>query len=72
MIQENFENMFLKIREENPKNKIILKYGAEKLILDGEANIIIENGWLKYININGGTVRYIDIASIYEVEVNKD
>ena len=57
MIQENFENMFLKIREENPKNKIILKYGAEKLILDGEANIIIENGWLKYININGGTVR---------------
>ena len=51
MTQENFENIFLKIREENPTNKIILKYGAEKLIVDGEANIIIENGWLRYINI---------------------
>lgn len=72
MSQENFENMFLKIREENPTNKIILKYGDEKLLFDGEANIRIENGWLRYININGGTVRYIDIDSIYEIEVNKD
>lgn len=72
MSQENFENMFLKIREENPTNKIILKYGDEKLLFDGEANIRIENGWLRYININDGTVRYIDIDSIYEIEVNKD
>lgn len=30
MNHEKFENMFLKIREENPTNKRVLKYGAEK------------------------------------------
>ena len=72
MSQEIFENMFLKIREENSTNKITLKYGAEEVTFDEEANIKIKNGWLRYINLNDSTIRYINIDTIYEIELNKD
>lgn len=66
MDQEKLENLIIGIRKENPENKISFTYGGgDKIQLDSE--IKINDGILTIYNINDGTIRYIDVESIYEV-----
>lgn len=71
MNQEKLENLIMDIRKENPKNKIFFTYGkGDKIQLDSKLKI--DDGILTIVNINDGTIRYIDVESIYEVVLNKD
>lgn len=71
MDQEKLENLIIEIRKENPENKISFTYGGGDTIqLDSELKI--DDGILTIIDINDGSIRYIDVESIYEIVLNKD
>ena len=69
--QEKLKKLIAEIRKENPENKIFFTYGGgDKIQLDSKLKI--DDGILTIVNINDGTIRYIDVESIYEVVLNKD
>lgn len=71
MNQEKLEDLIMDIRKENPENKIFFTYGnGDKIELDSKLKI--DDGILTIVNINDGTIRYIDVESIYEVVLNND
>lgn len=72
MNPENLEDLIKVIKEECPTNKVMFKYGVDKIEIHSLDAIKIKDGLLRYVNINDGTIRYIDIGSIYEIIVNKD
>lgn len=71
MDQEKLENLIMDIRKENPDNKISFTYGGGDTI-QLDSKLKIDDGILTICNINDGSIRYIDVESIYEVVLNKD
>lgn len=69
MNQEKLENLIVEIRKENPENRIFFNYGGGNTV-ELDSDLKIDDGILTVINVNDGTIRYIDVESIYEVVLN--
>ena len=71
MNQETLEEILDEIKKECPENELILKCASGNVHVFNSGSVKIYDGFLRAVVGNDLTVRYIDIESISEIEVER-